>query len=214
MLEDMDTADVIQLVISFLLRGALIAGIITSVLTKHWSLFFIALLALIVSLLPVFIERNGKIFLPIEFELVITGFVFASLFLGEGFRYYDKFWWWDLMLHAASGLILGFVGFLIVYTFLRGGKVKMSPVLVAIFSFSFALALGALWEIFEFTLDSAFNFNAQHNSLVDTMWDLIVDAFGGLAASIIGYYYVKGGDTLLFNRLVKKFIRENPWWFR
>ena len=48
--------------------------------------------------------------IPAEFELLAILFVFASLFLGEFRSFYERFWWWDVLLHATSGLLLGACG--------------------------------------------------------------------------------------------------------
>ena len=67
----------------------------------------------------------------------------------------------------------------------------------------FALAAGAIWEIYEYTLDGLMGLNMQHYHLVDgtplmgraalydTMKDLIVDALGALVVSVIGYIALK-----------------------
>lgn len=114
------------------------------------------------------------------------------------------------MLHALSGIVLGFIGFLIVHLISEERNVKLPPILIAIFSFSFALALGVMWEIFEFSMDRGFGMVMQHNSLVDTMTDLIVDAIGGIFTALVGYFYVKGGDLQIMDHLVCDFVRENP----
>ena len=49
----------------------------------------------------------------------------------------------------------------------------------------------------------------QKNGIIDTMTDLIVDVIGGLIGAIIGYFYLKGGDSLIIKRLVEKFVRRN-----
>ena len=85
-------------------------------------------------------------------------------------------------------------------------KIKAEPFTIAIFSFSFALAIGTIWEIFEFGIDNFFGLNMQKSGLVDTMWDLIVNSFGALFTSIIGFIYLKGGKTYLFDKLLKRFI--------
>ena len=36
-------------------------------------------------------------------------FVFLSLFLGSAMDFYYHFWWWDLVLHTASGFLLGII---------------------------------------------------------------------------------------------------------
>jgi hypothetical protein len=46
--------------------------------------------------------------------------------------------------------------------------------------------------------------NMQKSGLVDTMTDLIINSFGALAAAIIGYFYVKNGDSQLGQRLLQR----------
>jgi len=53
--------------------------------------------------------------IPPEFQVLAVGFVFASLFLGEIRSYYLRIWWWDIALHTSSGLLLGILGFLLIY---------------------------------------------------------------------------------------------------
>ena len=74
--------------------------------------------------------------------------------------------------------------------------------------------LGTLWEIFEFSMDAAWGINMQKSGLVDTMWDLIVDGIGALFASIVGFVYLKGGKTHLFEKLLMSFVKKNPKFFK
>ena len=82
-------------------------------------------------------------------------FVFATLFLGEMLRYYDRYEWWDAALHGGSGLLLGILGFLLVFVLneSRSVNVQLRPGFVAFFAFLFAVSIGTLWEIFEFAVD-------------------------------------------------------------
>ena len=145
-----------------------------------------------------------------ELEMVIILFIYASLFLGEIHGYYTKFWWWDIFLHAFSAIIFGFVGFTILYFMYSQKAIKARPWAIAIFSFSFAIAIGAVWEIFEFLVDQIFGYNMQKSGLIDTMWDLIVDCAGALFTSTIGFFYIQYGRGRVFNRLLKKFLQQNP----
>jgi hypothetical protein len=79
-----------------------------------------------------------------------------------------------------------------------------------LFSFCFALAIGALWEIYEFAMDSIFGLNMQKSGLVDTMWDLVVDAGGAFVASLIGYFYIKLDRGPLIKRILRKLLEKNP----
>ena len=65
------------------------------------------------------------------------------------------------------------------------------------------MMLGAIWEIYEFTIDGLMQLNMQkyalengvalvgRAALIDTMSDLIVDAVGAFVIAVIGYISTK-----------------------
>ena len=59
-------------------------------------------------------------------------------------------------------------------------------------------------------MDWFFGFNMQKSGLVDTMTDLAVNIVGGVVAASIGYAYVKSGDSLVADRLIRHFVAKNP----
>ena len=101
--------------------------------------------------------------------------------------------------------------FLLVYILNRekGVAFELSPIFVAIFSLCFAVSIGVIWEIIEFTIDTVFKLNMQKSGLVDTMWDLIIDFLAALAVSFSGYMYLKG-DVNIFQNIEKKIFKNNP----
>lgn len=206
-------SDTVQNVFINFLRLIILISVVGAVREAQWALVFSASLILALTFLPYLFEKKTRVNLPLEFELVVVLFIFASLFLGEIHAYYTLYWWWDVVLHTSSGLALGFAGFLIAYTLYYQDKIKAKPIWIVIFAFCFGVAIGAVWEIFEFSMDQIFGFNMQKSGLVDTMWDLIVDAAGSLVVSLVGYYYIKGKKIPLFNRVLNKFNRENPRFF-
>lgn len=156
------------------------------------------------------ISRRHRLTLPADFEFLAVLFVFSSLFLGEVRGYYTRFWWWDALLHTGAGFLLGILGFLLVYAFnQRGlGNLQLTPSFIALFSFLFSLALGALWEIFEFGMDQVFGLNMQRSGLVDTMWDLIVNVIGAGAIALLGYGWLKTPEVDSFlERWIERFIQ-------
>ena len=199
--------------ITLLIRVFLVIAGCGALLQGRLQLLFITLLTFFITFLPKIIEKRYKIDIPVELEIVSILFIFAALFLGEVQHFYVRLWWWDILLHSLSGITLGFVGFLILYVLDRGGRIDTSPFLIAVFSFCFAVAIGSVWEIFEFGMDQIFGLNMQKSGLVDTMWDLIVDSLGALIASFTGYFYMrkKGG---VFDKFMKRFERDNPTLFR
>ena len=205
----LERSERIEISISYVLKIIIIAAIIVSII--QFNLFFVAssVVILLFSLLPAIIERKFNITLPVEIDLVLTAFIFLHFMLGEIDDYYNKFWWFDLLLHASSGILIGFVGFIVIYFFLYTNRIKEDPFIVVIFSISFSLASGALWEIFEFSLDTIFGFNMQKSGLNDTMSDLIVDFLGACIVGIGAYRYLTKNEAGIIKTLVNRIIQYN-----
>jgi hypothetical protein len=155
-------------------------------------------------------------------QILAITFVFASLFLGEVRSYYELIWWWDVSLHATSGLLFGIVGFLLVYVLNENERVEISlrPRFLALFAFVFAIAVGALWEVFEYAMDQTFATHMQKprfgdpSGLADTMWDLTFDAVGALAISAFGWWYMVRDERSFIENWIRKFNRHNRQLFR
>jgi hypothetical protein len=188
----------------------------------QWLNAFLILTIMAVILAPTLLGDRLPVTIPAEFQILALVFSFAALFLGEVRSYYERIWWWDIALHASSGLLLGILGFLLVYVLNESRRVDlhMRPRFVALFAFLFAVAVGTLWEIFEFAMDQVFGLNMQKamfgdpSGLTDTMWDLILDTAGALAISIFGWWYMKRAAQSFIERWINKFIAHNPSLFR
>jgi hypothetical protein len=208
--------DTIQEWVIWVMRLSLIAASLYGLWRGNWELGFMSLLALVLTGLPLFVERRWQLRLPVEYELIVIGFIYAGIFLGEIGNAYERFWWWDMVLHVSSGVVLAFVGFLILSNLYYRRKLAASPFVLSCFTFSFGLAAGALWEIFEFAMDSSFDLNMQKNGLRDTMYDLIVDGAGALLVARLAYSYIRTGRSIIFSGFVGSFVRLNPqlkkWW--
>lgn len=200
--------------ISLFIKFSLIGAIVVSILTKQWLPLFISSLTLLLTSFPALLKRNYKVTLPLEFEFIIVFFIYGSLYLGELGNFYFRYFWWDTMLHTLSAMILAILGFLLV-EFLnkdKGTNIHLTPLFVSIFSFCFAFSIGALWEIFEYTMDIIFNTDMlkfQERGIHDTFKDLIVDAIGALIVSIGGYFYAKKNRKSVVEKLVKLLIKKS-----
>ena len=207
---------------TLILQTILVAGVVFAAWEQQWLTAVITIGIILVTLVPLILANRFRVFIPPEFVLFAIVFVFASVFLGDVHGYYARFWWWDLVLHAGSGFLLGIIGFLLVHVLneTEDIDVHMKPGFVAFFSFLFAVGIGALWEIFEFSMDSFFAMNMQKemlgdpSGLTDTMWDLIVDTLGALTITVLGYGYVKAANNASFlEHWIDAFIKSNPRFF-
>ncbi|MFL4471110.1 hypothetical protein ACERZ8_14925 [Tateyamaria armeniaca] len=191
----------------------LLTGLIALGLTR-WSLAFVSIATLGLSLVPPLLAARWSLTLPLPFLLFTTLFFFASIFLGEAFDFYERVWWWDVALHGLSAIGFGLTGFLFVFMLFEGDRFAAPPSAIAFMSFCVAMTVGATWEIFEFAMDQTFGLNMQKSGLDDTMGDLIVNALGGLMASITGYFYQRQSYSGLLGRGLSQFIQLNQRLYR
>lgn len=163
------------------------------------------ILGLVVMMLPSVIERKWSITIPNFMYVLYFVFLYCAIYLGEVRNFYYAIPYWDLILHAFSGAMLGALGFTIVIMLndTKGINLHMSPFFASVFAFCFALTIGAIWEIYEYVIDSTLGLNMQkymlkdgtqlvgRAALNDTMEDIIVDAVSALIITIFGYIYVR-----------------------
>lgn len=177
----------------------------TKVKSDYVLILLQCVLGLFVMMIPSVIERRLSVKIPNTMEVLYFIFLYCAIYLGEVHHFYYSVPYWDKILHAFSGAMLGALGFSLI-SILNDSeqmKVSLSPFFVALFAFCFALAAGAIWEIYEYTFDGLLSLNMQkfaledgtklvgHQALTDTMTDIIVDAVSALCTSIIGYYSIK-----------------------
>ena len=203
----------LQLLVAAVLQLAILGVLLGAVIEGRWRVTFIAAAVFALTFLPAIIERELSVILPVEFTLINCAFLYAAFVLGEMQQFYERIWWWDLMLHSISALVMGLLGFVIVFSLYMTDRVRMAPLLVAITSFGFAVSMGTLWEIFEFLMDHFFGTNMLKSGLHDTFTDLMVNAAGALVAAISGYFYVRGQPTFLIDSIVQRFVAGNPHLF-
>lgn len=170
-------------------------------LYKGEYLFSVLLVfSVILSLIPSLVERSYRVTLPFELDLLITLSIFLNTFMGEGMNFYQKVRLYDKALHVYGSAVVGLLAFVVVYTLNYTRKVRLSLPFIGFFTVTFAMAMGGIWEIMEFTVDSLFGTTTQ-NGLDDTMWDLINDLVGGIITATIGMLYVKYSNPDIRKRL-------------
>lgn len=187
-----------------------------------YSLMLIqCLLGIAVIHVPALFKRKFGLELPAVLYIEYVIFLYCAIFLGEVRSFYYRIPHWDVILHCFSSVMAGSFGFIVVALLNQDEHItlSLSPVFVAIFAFCFAIAIGAVWEIYEFVFDGLLGLNMQkfilpdgtvlagQDALRDTMEDLIVDCAGALFASVSGYFSIKKGSGWLpeaFRRQAKK----------
>ena len=158
------------------------------------------LLGIAAIVLPLRLIRQKTLQIPRVMLVLYIAFLYCAIFLGEVRSFYYAVPHWDTILHTMSGAMLGALGFSMIAIFNNAERIplNLSPVFIAVFAFCFALAMGAVWEIYEFTMDSVFGTNMQkymldngtaligQAALQDTMKDM----------HIVQEMYARGYDFL------------------
>lgn len=193
---------------------SLFAVALWALLEWQLELAFVALGTLAVSVVPVLAAKWADVQVPPSFIAAVVFFVAATLFLGEVFDFYERFWWWDIAMHASSAVGFGLVGFVLVFIMFQGDRFAAPPIAMAFFAFCFAMTIGAVWEIFEFGMDQMFGMNMQKTGLDDTMGDLIVNTLGAVIGAASGFAYLKGQARGGVQQMIDEFVKRNPRLFK
>lgn len=163
------------------------------------------LLGAVVIHVPYFFRRYLKIEIPPLLYTMYIIFLYCAVFLGEVRSFYYRIPHWDKWLHGFSAVMAGSFGFTLVAVLSKSSRssINLSPFFTTLFAFCFAISIGALWEIYEYTIDTILRLNMQkymledgtelvgRAALNDTMMDIIIGCCGSAIASILGYISLK-----------------------
>ncbi len=194
-------------IIAFLISKAPEVATETGQMVKgDYSLMFAqSILGIFAMMLPSFVSKRLQIIIPSNMLILYVVFLYCAIFLGEVRSYYYDVEHWDTMLHGFSGGMIGIIGYSFVNLLNKSDNIdmKLSPLFVSVFAFCFAITLGVVWEVYEYTFDGILGLNMQkfmledktplvgRAALNDTMKDLIVDAAGAFVACLLGYISLK-----------------------
>lgn len=142
-------------------------------------------------------------------QTMLNIIIFIGIVIGSYGGWFDKFTWFDEVMHVSSGLACAVFGYDFAVIIQRK-KGQCAATLAAIFSLMFALSIAVGWEFYEFLMDTLHGTNLQlanpgeetamfdlakyHNEygylgLFDTMTDMMMNTVGGLAGMIFMIIY-------------------------
>jgi uncharacterized membrane protein YjdF len=196
------------------IRFILVLAFVLALYQNRSLILVMSVAGFVLTFSPYILKRVFKTEIPGSFEIIVLLFIYGVLFIGEVRGLFAEFFWWDIFLNGIAAVALGFIGLTVMYVMYRGNVIKAGPYVMAVFAFCFAVAIGALWELFEFSMDSVFGFNLQKTGLGDTMKDMAVNAIGAGLVSIFGYFRIKEGKLDFVSGAVEKVIRKNPDFFK
>ncbi len=133
-------------------------------------------LALLLFLLPSFMEDHFRIEIPPLFEGIIFVFIYAGEILGEIGNFYVNIPGWDTMLHTINGFLAAAIGFSMVDLLNRHNEgAKLTPFYLAMVAFCFSMTVGVCWEFMEYFSDVFLGQDAQKDFIVQTIRSVTLD---------------------------------------
>lgn len=164
---------------------------------------------LFVLRIPKFIQDIYHFEIPHLLDFILITFAFSGFILGDVLNFYGRIPYWDSILHTFSGVVIAYVGFIVIQYLDQEYRIPLSvsPLFMSLIVVCVALAIGAIWEIGEYTVDDIFKTNNQqymettrstlydeddiplqgHEALNDTMKDLMLDLAGAIGVACIEY---------------------------
>lgn len=128
------------------------------------------------------------LFNVIRLALVVAVFVALMHGLATAFYLYSFYWWFDIPLHFLGGFCAALVSLYFYSHFYRRKASFMSSTRVFSVVIAGVIAVGVIWELFEYS--AGITFNTVGNYPLDTVKDLIMDILGGYAAYV--YFIFRG----------------------
>lgn len=167
----------LTLIVYAVIRLIVVGVLVRSAFNGQIESVYTCLLTLVLLLLPSILERKLGVRLPAGLEITVVVFIFAAEILGEIAFFYVTVPFWDKALHTTSGFIYAAVGYSMADVLNRHKKVsfELSPLFLALVAFCFSMTIGALWEIFEFSVDNLFHKDMQKDTVIQQITSVALD---------------------------------------
>lgn len=171
---------------SWLLRLALLATAAYQVTSGNKDGAVVAGEGLVVSLLPLVVQRLSGTHVPRPLEVAFV-LGMALQFISESTKLFELFTYWDKVVHPTLVALTGMIAawFLLGYRDAFGKRVPVH--LAGAFGMLLAMAVGAFWEFVEFASDWFGDANLQKSN-ADTMTDIISNDIGAFVATLFGLW--------------------------
>ncbi len=143
-----------------------------------------------------FVALARAIELPRLYDLAVC-VAMAFTMVGEAVGLYDTWAWYDRLVHVVVPLLAAQVLYIAlarveVLPDLRDETATRHHVGIFVVTAALGIAVGGVWEVFEYACDAAFGSNLSEGN-ADTVGDLIADTAGSLAGGALLVAYSRYG---------------------
>ncbi|AGB40009.1 hypothetical protein [Natronococcus occultus] len=168
-----------------------------------------AALALVITFIPVILDRDYHIAVEPGLALWVTSAVFLHALGTAGL--YDAIARWDNLTHTLSATVVAAAGYATLRAIhLHGRNIHLPRWALFAFTVVFVLSMGVVWEILEFFVDQgALRLNvdpvlAQHG-IDDTIVDMLFNTLGAIIVATWGTVYLTEISESLAEQLENRF---------
>ncbi len=127
---------------------------------------FMSLLSIAYVFCPALAQKLFKLRIQNTLYVFIIFYTVCPL-LGFSYKLYHILHWWDDIMHAFAGIIFAMLGAYIPKMMSKDGKADLNMCVFCAFFFSVAIA--ALWELVEFTVDANFGTDMQKDTFLNSV---------------------------------------------
>lgn len=209
-------ADILNLIVfycvflSFVVAAVFgIVEFINGTLVMSQAIFRVLFIPLIC--LPYVLKKIFKVTFSKFASITFYLFMFLSAFLGTCVGLYSTVPAWDVFIHFLMGCLLAVYSIYVLnYTIYKKDKSRHNLFFTFLFMLLFAMAICAMWEIYEFAGDVIFGLNSQRYATVDgvkligqeALLDTMIDICIGFAGAIVGMIFVA-----IMRKVNKRFLK-------
>lgn len=185
-----------------LIRAALIIITIYKAYKKDFKLILPAIIVFLLTLSVSLLDIIWKLKIDTVGSAIYYTIIFMSIYLGGGFDFYNKYAYWDRVIHFLSGIAFVSLGIAL------SSKIEnLDRFHILFFCLTLASFFHVIWEIAEYIVDSITHSDHQRwqkyhkktvnhkpktaiqsAGLVDTMNDTIVCMIGTISACIVWWF--------------------------
>ena len=140
-----------------------IVSFIYSIRVRNAHYAFSSLISLTLVFLPNLMEYLFECRISSDLKIAYWFLVVGGPVLGNVYRFYHYIRPWDKLLHMLSGFLAAAVGYALPDFVLKEKPGKMFK---CVFAVSFSVAIGGLWEIYEYLLDVFFQMDMQNDTVI------------------------------------------------
>ena len=176
-----------------ILRIIIVILILVKIINLEFEDIGMLVLTFILTFYNWFLKKVFKINLNIYSRILLLLLIFLAQCLGTTLNFYDLYDNWDLIVHFIFGIVMFIVGYDIFSNLdKRYCDIKLNKKIKIIFSILFALSVGSIWEMYEYSVDGILNLDTQRTgeligrmAIKGTMTDLFSPTIGTLLTVIM-----------------------------